>query len=322
MYRVTTALWFLVLAHVSIVQAADSYPGRPVRIIVGFPAGGVTDVLARPIAQALSEKYGVQFVVENRPGATGQIANEAVVRAAPDGHTLLAAPGSSISSYPHMRKNMPYDSLKDLAPVAEIARFSYVLVRHPAVPAHNIKELVALAKSRHGELTYGSPGVGTAFHLSGKLLENMAKVDMVHVPYKGGAAAMTDMLGGRVDLLFYSLAVIQPLIDARKLYPIAVTGMKRMPQLPNVPTIDESGLPGYEMTGWQGTFMPAKTSQAIVAQLNVDINALLSGGALQGLWSSQGMEFVPNNVTQFTKIVRTDYERYASLIKTAGIKSE
>jgi len=322
MYRLSTALWFLAFVCAGPVQAAESYPGKPVRIVVGFPPGGVTDVLARPIAQKLSEKHGVQFIVENRPGATGQIANEAVVKAAPDGHTLLAAPGSSISSYPHMRKSMPYDSLADLAPVAEIARFAYVLVRHPAVPARSIKELVALAKSRPGNLTYASPGVGTAFHLSGELLQNMAKIDMVHVPYKGGAAAMTDMLGGRVDLLFYSLAVVQPLIESKRLFAIAVTGLERMPQLPDVPTIDESGLRGYEMTGWQGLFAPSKTSQTVVAQLNGDINALFSSGSLKDLWSSQGMAFVPNDVAQFRKLVRADYERYARLVRIAGIKPE
>jgi tripartite-type tricarboxylate transporter receptor subunit TctC len=232
------------------------------------------------------------------------------------------APGSSITSYPHMRIRMPYDSLADLAPVMEIAIFSYVLVRHPGVPARNIRELIALARHRPGFLTFASPGIGTAFHLSGELLKNMANIDMVHVPYKGGTAAMTDMLAGRIDLLFYSLAVVQPMIEAKRLAPIAVTGRTRMAQLPGVPTIDESGVKGFEMTGWQGMFAPAKTPASILAQVSADVASTFADSAMKTLWAGQGMEFAPNTPAEFTSMVRRDYDRYARLIKLAGIPRE
>lgn len=320
---VTVALGITAICAISVEHVrAEDYPSKPVRLIVGFTAAGVTDFLARAIAPRLSDVLGTQFVVDNRPGASGMIANDLVAKAAPDGSTLLVASGSSITSNPHMRSKMPYDSLKDLAPITQIAVFSFVLVSHPGVPAKTVRELVALAKAKPGVLTFGSSGIGTAFHLSCELFNRTANVNIVHIPYKGGSAALIDILGGRVDLMFYSLATLQPYIESRKLRAIAVTSLVRSPQLPDVPTVDESGLRGFEMSGWQGMFAPGKTPESIVGRLNTSIVKVLTTPAIRELWKTQGLDVATNTPEQFAAIVKHEYDRYGKLIKAAGIKVE
>jgi tripartite-type tricarboxylate transporter receptor subunit TctC len=312
----------LFLALFAMSAGAQAYPTKTVRVILGFPPGGVTDVLIRAIAQQLTEKLNAQFIVDNRPGATGMIASDAVARAAPDGYTLLGSPGSAITSLPHLRTKMPYDSLKDLAPVIQIAGFSYVLVTHPGVPARTVKDLVSIARTQPGFLTFASPGIGTAFHLSGELLQNMAKIEMLHIPYKGGAAALIDLVTGRIDFMFYSVGVVHPSIESGKLRAIAVTGERRHPQLPDVPTIDESGLPGYEMVGWQGIFTTAGTSEQVIERLNSTISRILLTPEMKAFWTKQGMDFSANSPGQFSALVASEYQRYGTLIKTAGIKPQ
>jgi len=299
---------------------AQSYPNKTIRLIHGFATGSAIDVFSRPLAQKLSEALGQQVVVDSRPGATGTIANDLVAKSAPDGYTLLAAPGSAMAATPHLYK-VPYNSLRDFAPVIQISDFSYVLVAHPAVPAKTARELIALAKAKPGYLNYGSTGVGSGFHLAGELFCAMAGVQMVHVPYRGGGtAAIIDLVAGRVDLMWDSLAVVKPQMQAGKLHAIGVTGARRAAALPDVPAIAESGLPGYEMIGWHGIFAPAATPREIVVRLNTVIGKILGSTEIRELWNTQGMEIVPSTPEQFAARLRFDYERYGKLITSSGIK--
>lgn len=304
------------------MAAAQPYPSKPIRVVMGFPPGTTVDVLMRPIAQRLGEAFGQQLVLDNRPGATGIIATEMVVRAPADGYTLLATPGSALTSSPHLHTKIAFDTLRDLKPVIQLGAFAYVLIAHPGVPAKSVKELVALARAKPGVLTYGSTGLGSGFHLAGELFGSMAKINLVHVPYKGGPAVITDMLGGRIDLMFYSLAVVQPQIRAGRLRAIAVTGLARDPLLPEVPTMAEAGLPKYEIGGWHGLFAPANTPNAVVTQLNAAIARILGTVEIKELWISQGMGIVSGGPEAFAALVKSDYEKYGALIRSAGIKPE
>ena len=301
---------------------AQVYPAKPVRVVLGFPAGTNVDVLGRPVVQKMGEALGQQFVVDNRPGATGLIANEFVAKSAPDGYTLLAAPGSSITAGPHLRRKMPYDSLKDLLPVAQISAFPNLLVVNPVVPAKSVKELIALARARPGQLTFGSSGNGSAFHLAGELFKSMAKVDMLHVPYKGGNQALVDLIGGRIDLLFYSLAITQSHIKAGKVRALAVTGLRRDTLMPELPTLDEAGLRGYDITGWHGFFAPAGTPREVVERLNAAVAKAMAAREIRELWAGQGMEAVSVTPEQFAARVKADYEKYGKLVRLAGIQPE
>jgi tripartite-type tricarboxylate transporter receptor subunit TctC len=310
------------LLALTTMAQGQSYPSKPVRIVLGFPPATTVDVLVRPLAQRLSESLGQQFLVDNRPGATGLIANEAVARAAADGYVLLGAPGSSLTASPQMHGKPPFDALKDFAPIAQIGAFGYVFIAHPGVPATNVKQLISLARAKPGFLTYGSSGIGSGFHLAGELFTSMAGVNMLHVPYKGGTAALNDMLAGRIDVMFYSLAVAQPQIHAGKLRALGVTGVKRDTLLPEVPTLDEAGLKGYEMTGWHGILAPAGTPAAVLDRLNAEIVRLLHTTEMKELWKRQGMETPSTTRTQFASVIKGDYEKYAKLIKAAGIKPQ
>ena len=302
--------------------SAQSYPVRPVRIVMGFPAGSTVDVLVRPLAQRLTDTLGQRFIVDNRAGATGVIASELVAKAAPDGYTLLGTPSSAITSTPHLSPHLPFDPLRDFVSVNQINWFSYVLITHPSVPAKSVGELIALAKSKPGVLTYGSSGIGSAFHLAGELFRLMAKIDIVHIPYKGGPPAVTDMMGGRLDLMFYSLAVVRQQIEAGRLRALAVTGDHRDPLLPAVPTVAESGLRGYEMSGGHIILAPAATPREVLVKLNAAILKALAMPEMKELWARQGMEVALTTLDQAAARLRGDYDRYGKLIKAAGIKAE
>ena len=322
MQRSCRLMVFVVAAVATTSVAAQNYPVKPVRIIMGFPAGSTVDVLVRPLAQRLTETLGQQFIVDNRAGATGIIASELVAKAAPDGYTLLGTPSSAITSTPHLSQHLPFDPLRDFVSVNQINWFSYVLITHPTVPARNVGELIALAKSKPGVLTYGSSGIGSAFHLAGELFRLMAKIDIIHVPYKGGPPAVTDMMGGRLDLMFYSLAVVRQQIEAGRLRALAVTGDHRDPLLPLVPTVAESGLRGYEMSGGHVILAPAATPREILIKLNAAILKALGTPEMKDLWARQGMEISLTTLDQAAARLRGDYDRYGKLIKDAGIKAE
>lgn len=311
----------LVCLSVSAPHAAAQSRGI-IRVIVPAPVGGQPDMLGRQIAQKLGEKTGSTFLVINRPGATGILGNEVVAKAAPDGSTLLFTPKSYITNTPQVHLRMPYDSLDDLVPVVQTGIYGFALVSHPSVPAKTVKELIALAKTKPGLLTFGSPGVGNSLHISGALFNRMAKVEMLHVPYTGAPAAMNGLLGGHIDLAFSSILVAKPLVETGKVRAIAVTGSTREPLLPHVPTINESGLSGYEVLDWHGMFAPRGTPQSIVDSLNEMVHVILVTREMKETWRNQAITFEPNTPAQFKDIVRRDYERSGNLIRAIGIKPE
>jgi tripartite-type tricarboxylate transporter receptor subunit TctC len=309
----------LCVAVLSFPAGAQSYPNRAVRVIHGYAVGSAIDVFSRPLAQKMFELLGQQFIVDARPGATGTIGSELVAKAPPDGYTLLAAPSSALGSTPHMQK-LSYDTLKDFAPIAQINEFYSVIVVHPAVPARNAAELIQLAKARPGYLTYGSTGVGSGFHLNVEQFCQLAGIKMLHVPYRGGgSAAITDLLAGRVDLMLDNIAVVKPQIDAHRLRPIGVTGRKRVPALPDVPPIAESGLPAYESVGWHAWLAPAGTPKEIVNQLNAAMRKALATPELRQFWLSQGVERVDTTPEQLAARMRQDYDKYGRLIRGLGL---
>ena len=317
-----SALIWSALACVSLHAleiSAQVYPSRPVRVVHGYAVGSAIDVFSRPLAQKLSEALGQQFVIDARPGATGTIGSEIVVKSPPDGYTLLAAPSSALGSTPHLQK-LSYDTLRDFAPIAQINQFFNVLVVHPAVPARNAAELIQLAKERPGYLTYATTGVGSGFHLNVETFCQMAGIKMLHVPYRGGgASALPDLLAGRVDLTLDNIGVVKAYIDSGKLRPLGVSGRRRVPALPDVPTISESGLPGFETLGWHGWLAPAGTSKEIVAQLNAAIRKALAQPDIRAFWTSNGIEPAYTTPEQFAARIRLDYDRYGKVIARLGL---
>lgn len=301
--------------------SAQSYPAKPVRVISNSSAGGLADSAGRPVAQRLSEMFGVQFIVDARPGATGAIGNEAAAKAAPDGYTLLLTPSSFFILMPQL-KPASYDPLRDFVPVAQVSRYALVLVVHPSVPARSVKELVALARAQPGRLTYVSTGVGSNFHLAAELLRIDGKFDWLHVPYKGSPAAVVDLVAGRADAMFVGYVGVQQHLKSGRLRALGVTGAERDAQLPNVPTIAESGLTGYELSSWIGFLAPAATPKEIVERLNSSINKVLETTEIRELWASQAMQPVRQTPAQFAQRVRDDYARVGRIVRTAGIKAE
>ena len=308
------------LPAVSRVARAQTYPTRPVRIIVGFPAGGATDILARLTGQWLSERLGQQFIIENRAGAGGNIGTEAVVKAPPDGYTLLqvATPnGLNAALY----TNLNFNFVRDIAPVVGIMRTSYVIVVHPSVPATTVPEFIAYAKANAGKVNMASAGNGTPQHIFGELFKMMAGVDLTHVPYRGGAPATTDLIGGQVQVIFSPLPESIEHIKAGKLRPLAVTTVTRLDVLPNIPTVGDF-LPGYEGTGWLGVGAPKNTPAEIIDKLNKEINAGLADPKIVARIAELGGAVLGGSPTAFGKIVSGDIEKWAKVIRSAGIKAD
>ena len=300
----------------------QSYPGKPIRLVHGFGAGSSIDVVARLIGQKLSEALGQPVIVESRPGATGTIANEFVVNSPADGYTLLIAPLAAVITASHLYP-VRYNSLKDLTPVVQVAYFDTVLVAGPSVPAKNVRDLITFAKSRAEPVTYASPGSGTGFHLAGELLSQTAGIKLLHVPYRGGGtSALTDVMGGRVDLTFESLGPVLPHLQSGRLHALAVTGTSRSSVLPDIPTMAECGLTGYEVTGWHGVFAPAATPSAITRQLHGAVTAILSATDMQQRWAAINLKFISMSPEDFAKKVGADDQRYRKLIKDRGIQAD
>ncbi len=300
--------------------AAQNYPNRPVRFIVGFPPGGTNDIIARLFAPRLAEGLGQQVVVENRGGANTAIASELFVRTAPDGYTImLNGPGHATN--PSMIK-LNFDSIKDFAFVTLVAESQNLLVVHPSLPVNNVKELIAFSKKRPGEINYGSSGIGTTVHLSAELFKFMTGVKWVHVAYKGGGPGLTGLLSGEVSLYFGNVPTVITPARAGKLRPLAVTGVRRSSAAPEIPTVAESGVPGYEVTSWYGLSAPAKTPQAIIARLNSDAVRALNNAELRDRLLGLGADPVGNTPEQYAAFIRAEIDKWANVIKAAGIKSE
>jgi tripartite-type tricarboxylate transporter receptor subunit TctC len=299
--------------------AQGGFPSRPITMVVGFAPGGGTDTAARIIAKAASEALGQPVVVDNRAGAGGNIACELVAKAAPDGHTILLGSVGPLTVAPHMIKNLPYDPLKDLAPVTMAVTFANVLVVHDEVPVRTLAEYVKLANEKGGTLTYGSSGIGGAGHLSGELFRMMSGVNIVHVPYKGGGPAMQDLLGKQIASIFATPISAGPHIKSGRIRAIAVTSLQRTGFMPDVPTIAESGYAGFEATNWYAYVLPAKTSNEIVERWNRELVKILNDPAVRAALLAQGMEPSPSSREALAATIKREYDTWARVVKAANI---
>jgi tripartite-type tricarboxylate transporter receptor subunit TctC len=308
------------LPSVSRVARAQSYPTRPVRLIVGFPAGGTDDITARLMGQRLSERLGQPFVIENRPGANTNLATEAVVRAPADGYTLLlVGPSNAINATVYDKLN--FNFIRDIAPVASIARVPNVLEVNPSVPARSVPEFIAYAKANPGKLNMASGGNGGPSHVAGELFKMMTGVNLVHVPYRGGTPALADMLGGQVHVMFSYISQTIGYIKAGKLRALAVTAATRLEVLPDIPTVGDF-VPGYEATGWQGIGVPKNTPTAIINTLNTELNAALADPKMKVRFADLGVTVLPGSAADFSKLIAEETEKWAKVVKFAGIKTE
>jgi tripartite-type tricarboxylate transporter receptor subunit TctC len=319
--RYTLAVVVALFAACNQGAVAQSWPAKPIRLVVPFPAGGPTDIVSRTMAQKLTEELGQQVIVDNRGGAGGIIGTEQVAKSAPDGYTLLMGTIGGIAVAMSLQPNRGYDSLRDLAPVTQSVTVTNILVVHPTVPAHNVKELLAIAKARKGGLNYASSGNGTVTHLAGELFKLLGKVDITHVPFKGGAPAMTALLSGEVDMSYENSLVILPHVKSGKVRALAVTGARRSRLMPELPTIAET-LPGYDASGWYGLFVPAATPKAIVTRLNAASVKVLHKPQVIERLSSQGAEPIGNTPDEFAKFVRSEIDKWAHLVKTAHMRAD
>ena len=318
---VARALVFVLAPGLSVPALAQpAYPTKAVRFITPFPPGGSLDPLTRMSAQKLSEKWGQPTVVENRPGGNSIIGTHAVAKAAPDGYTILVA-GTPHVINPSLFAT-PYDALKDFAPIATIARSRQILVIHPSLPVANLKELIALAKARPGELNYASSGTGNTNHLAGELLCALAGIKMLHIPYKGAGPAIIDLIGGRLHLSFHVTISVIPHIKSGRLKPLAISGETRAAALPQVPTMAEAGLPKFEMSGWTGMFAPAGTPKSIIDKISSDMAGVLALPDIVEKLGNEALEPFISNPEQFAALLRSDMARFAKLIKDANIKVE
>jgi len=303
-------------------QAAEgfAYPTKPIRLVVNFAPGGGTDIVARAIAQKFTEAWGQPVIVDNRAGGNGNIGADLVAKSNADGYTVLVATNAAIAINPSLTR-LPYDPVKDFAPVSLIAALPFVLAVHPSVPAKTVPEQIALARSRPGQLNYGSSGSGGGAHLSGELLKMLAKLDVTHVPYKGGAPGLIALVGGQVQYMFISILTVTPLIEAGKVRVLGVTSTKRSPALPNVPAMAETpGLAGFEADLWYGMLAPARTDPRIVDKLQREVSRVIGLKEIRDRFEPTGTIMVGNTPAEFARIIRADIERWASVIKASGAK--
>jgi tripartite-type tricarboxylate transporter receptor subunit TctC len=318
MIRLAILLAALLVAPAAV--QAQQWPAKPVRFVVPFPAGGTTDILARLVGQHLSETLGQQFVIENRAGAGGNVGTEAVAKADPDGHTILMATIGTHSINPSIYAKLPYDPVKDFAPVSLVALVANVLVVHPSVEAKNVQELIALSKRTPGKLNFGTPGNGTSGHLSGELFKSLTGADLTHIPYRGSAPMLQDLLAGQVQLSFDNLPSALPHIRAGALRALGVTTPERWPAAPELPTVAEQGVPGYNATAWFAVYAPARTPPAIVTRLSQEIDRGIKTPALAAKMREQGAEPVGGPPDELAAFMASELQKWAKVAKEAGAK--
>jgi len=311
----------LVAAAVAVLAmpaSAQSWPTKPVRIVVPFGPGGPADVYARIVANGLTETFKQQFIIDNKPGAGALIGTEVVAKAAPDGYTLLMMSNTHTVNET-LFAHKPYELMRDLVPVAPVNASDLVMVVHPSVPAKTLQEFIALAKAQPGKLSYASSGPGTPYHMAGELFKSMSGTDILHIPHKGSAEARNDVMGGHVEMMFDAVTAMKGSIDAGEVRALATTGLQRSSVMPNVPTMNEAGVPGYEATIWLGIMAPTGTPKEIVDRLNAEIERIIDQPAIRDAWAQQGA--VPMTMTpdQFGAFLKQDIEKWAKVIKTAGI---
>lgn len=312
----------MTLAGPSLGQtAAGSYPNKPIRFIVPYAPGGSTSYVARLVGAKLTEAWGQQVLIDNKPGANTAIGSDALAKSAPDGYTISLAASTHVT-VPHMVATLPFDVLRDFHPVAGLVTTQLVLVVHPSVPAANLSEFIALAKAKPNELNFAAVGTGSSTHLAGEYFKSVAGVKMQHVPYKGTAPALTDLIGGQIQLNFDTPVTSIPHIKSGRLRPLAITGTKRLPTLPDVPTFAEAGLPAYDFQLWFGVLAPAGTPRPIVEKLSTEIARILALPDVKQQLADQGLETVYRTPAEFDSLIRSDHERFGKLIKSAGIKIE
>jgi tripartite-type tricarboxylate transporter receptor subunit TctC len=315
--------FFTVFALLAAAAAAcaQNYPSRPIRMVLGFPPGGSTDLVARVVAQKMSDAWGQQVVVDNRPGANGMFGADLVAKANPDGYNLLLSSIGPMAINASLYK-MPYDIMNDISPMTSTGNVANLLVVNTTLPAKNVKELIALARTRPGELTFGSSGTGGAPHMAVELFKLLAKVNVVHVPYKGGGPAMADLVGGQISGSFASMPSAMPFVKAGKLRALAVTAPKRSPALREVPTISEAGVPGFSVLDWQGLFTTAKTPPEIVAKLNAEVVRILALPDVVERLTTAGVEIQTSTPKEWGNFVKSEINKWAKVVKEAGVKVE
>jgi tripartite-type tricarboxylate transporter receptor subunit TctC len=302
--------------------AIDNWPNKPIRVIIPFPGGASSDVVGRLILAKLGQRLGQQLFVENKPGASGNIGADAIAKAASDGYTIGLVTGSTQAVAPSVTSNLPYDPLKDFKPVAMIGAAPYVLVVYPSLPVKSVAELIALAKQKPGELNYGSAGIASLAHLMSAQFAVLAGIDITHVPYKSSAQSVIDMLGGRLEMQFATIAPVLPNIRAGQLRALATTGSRRVPALPDVPTVAEAGIPDYEASLWMAFVAPAGVPDRIVARLNKEINTILDEPEAKGLIEQQGFEPEPGPPDAVTERVRSEIAKWKLVVAKAGIHAD
>lgn len=319
--RIGAALAALAVAGTCLAQGAADYPSRPVRLVIPFAPGGTADTIGRIVADNLMVRLGKPVVLDSRPGANSVLGCQIVAHSNPDGHTMIVvAAGFAVN--PSLMKRLPYDSLRDLAPVGLVGNGPYLLVIHPSIPAKTVSEFVAYAKTRPGQIAYATTGVGSPGHLAGELLRTMAGIDILHVPYKGGGAVMPDLLAGRVQSHYSSVSTAATHVRAGKLNAIAMTTPRRSPAMPEVPTFHESGLKGYDVTGWYGILAPGRTPPAIVNHINGELQKVLADGVTLKRLEQIGIDPAPSSPAHFAALIKTEIPKWAKLLKAAGIEPE
>lgn len=302
-------------------ESSVAYPSRAVRVVVPFPPGGGTDIISRTVAQKLNETWRQPVVVDNRSGANGIIGTDIGAKAKPDGYTVLVVIATHAIN-PFLYPKLPYNTAADFTPVTLMAQYPFILTAHPSVPAKSVRDLIALARSKPGQLSYASSGNGSGPHLGMELFKSAAKIEVVHVPYKGAGPANTDLISGQVQLMFNNFLAAMPMISAGRLRVLAVTSAKRSQVMPEVPTMAESGLPGFAVTGWYGVLVPAGTPQAIVTKIQSDIAAALRVSAVNSRLKSEGAEPVGSTPEQFAKFLQVETQKWAKVIKDAQVHPE
>ena len=301
---------------------ADAYPSKPIRFVLGYAPGGASDVVSRIVGTRLSEALGQSVVIDNRPAAAGSAAAGMVARTPPDGYTLMLAATSTLAVNPSMYKNLPYDSVRDFTYLANFVSMPNLLVVNPNLPAKNVLELIALAKAEDGKLTYGTAGIGSSNHFAAELFNYMAKTKMTHIPYKGGGPAMVDVAGGQVSLIFATIVSVIPHVKTGRLRPLGVTSAKRSASLPEVPSIAEAGLPGYESTIWYGVVMPAGAPLAIVARLSSEIEKLLNTQDVRERFHVLGADINYMPPAQFAQYVRAEIKKWSVVVRETGMRAD
>ena len=322
-------IYTLLLAIISVMLAspahtlAQGFPSRSARIVVGFAAGGATDVTARLLALELNKMWGQQVVVDNRPGASGMIGAELVAKAPPDGYTLLVSPQTSIVVAPLLIKKVAYDSVKDFATVTVVSSTPQLLVIHPSLPPKTFKEFVAFVKANEKNLSYGSGGIGSTPHMAGELLNTSLGVRVTHVPYKGENPGVTDLLGGQIPYMFVNFPVAMPHVQAGKLRSVAITSLQRSQLAPEFPTVAESGIPGFDTATWNGLYLPAATPREVITRIHADVTKVLNTPELKDRMLKQGIDQSPLNTPEkHAAFVKAEFARWGKVIKDAGIKAE